>query len=177
MPNPTSDEILSRLPPPGPDEVRIVVLIGQGAFVAHESRARLDEVMDAFERRAGMTPAARTSRETHALVRIECARLLRAAGAEDRFREVVASAVLWLSLRHWSNGEAVLAGVDGLLEEGRHPVVTASIADVDPARTMPDTAWAFMVGEAVIDGRDRLEGLAPYIVQVEMDESRFGKMS
>ena len=157
----THEDALSRLPAPDPGETRLVVLDGENTFIARVPQGRAGDIMDAFEKRASMTIAARTSRETHASVRIEVARGLRAPNAEARFTDVLAAATLWLAMRHWSNGGAIIEGVDELLRQGTTPVITASIAAPAPERTMPDTAWAFMVGDRIHDGRERLRDLGP----------------
>lgn len=157
---------LTLLPHPEPDELRIVVLDGANTFMAHLPRDTCEDVMDAFEKRASMTIEARTSRETHASLRIQVAEGLREDDAEARFTGVLASAVLWLAMRHWSNGDAIVDGVDELLGQGRTPVITASIADSAEGRFMPDTAWAFMVGEKIHDGRAQLAELGPEEVRM-----------
>lgn len=162
---PESDP-LSRLPSPEPGEVRIVVLDGANTFLAHAQRIRCDEIMDAFEKRAGLTQSARSSRETHASIRIDVARGLRTPDAEARFTDVLAAAVMWLAMRHWSDGRAIARGVDDLIEQGRTPVMTAAIADPDGGRFMPDTAWSFMVGERIHDGRDQLRTIGPEEVRI-----------
>lgn len=161
-----ADDPLTLLPHPEPGELRIVVLDGANTFMAHLPRDTCEDVMDAFERRTSMTLQARTSRETHASVRIQVAEGLRKEDAEARFTDVLASAVLWLAMRHWSNGDAIIDGVDELLGQGRTPVITASIADPAQGRFMPDTAWAFMVGEKIHDGRAQLAKLGPEEVRM-----------
>lgn len=161
-----ADDPLTLLPHPEPGELRIVVLDGANTFMAHLPRDTCEDVMDAFERRTSMTLEARTSRETHASVRIQVAEGLRKDNAEARFTDVLASAVLWLAMRHWSNGDAIINGVDELLGHGRTPVITASIADSTQGRFMPDTAWAFMVGEKIHDGRAQLAELGPEEVRM-----------
>ena len=160
------DDPLSRLPPPEQGEIRIVVLDGMKTFLAHAPRTKCEEIMDAFERRASMTHAARTSRETHASVRIEVARGLRTPEAEARFTDILAAATMWLAMRHWSNGKAIVDGVDDLLRQGITPVITAAIAEADEDSFMPDTAWAFMVGDRIHDGRDQLRTIGPEEVRV-----------
>lgn len=162
----SKDNPLSRLPPPEPGEIRIAVLEGSNTFLAHTQRSQCNAIMDAFERRAGLTQSARTSRETHASIRIDVARGLRMPDAEARFTDVLAAAVMWLAMRHWSDGRAIARGVDDLIEQGRTPVMTAAIADPDGGRFMPDTAWSFMVGERIHDGRDQLRTIGPEEVRI-----------
>lgn len=157
---------LDLLPPPSPGEMRIAVLDGDNTFLAHVHRDRSEGIMDAFEKRAGLTQSARTSRETHASIRIDVARGLRMPDAQARFTDMLAAAVMWLAMRHWSHGRAIARGVDDLIGQGRTPVMTAAIAAPDKGRFMPDTAWSFMVGERIHDGRDQLRTIGPEEVRV-----------
>jgi len=157
---------LALLPDPVPGEMRIVTIEGGNTFMAMLLRHEAERTMDAFERRAGLTAHGRTSRETHASIRIAVAEGLRRQDAEARYTDVLAAAVLRLGMRHWSDGEAIAEGVDAMLAAGETPVLTASIADADATRSVPDTAWSFMVGSRIHDGRNRLAQLGPEEVQV-----------
>lgn len=154
------------LPDPVPGEMRIVTLEGNNTFMAMLLRDQAERTMDAFERRAGLTAHGRTSRETHASIRIAVAEGLRRQDADARYTDVLAAAVLWLAMRHWSDGQAIADGVDAMLAAGETPVLTASIAEADEDRFLPDTAWSFMVGRIIHDGRSRISDLGPEEVKV-----------
>jgi hypothetical protein len=157
---------LALLPDPAPGEMRIVTLEGSNTFMAMLLRDQAERTMDAFEHRAGLTAHGRTSRETHASIRIAVAEGLRRQDADARYTDVLAAAVLWLAMRHWSDGEAIMEGVDAMLAAGETPVLTASIAEADSGRFLLDTAWAFMVGRSIHDGRGQLSDLGPEEVRV-----------
>lgn len=149
----------ARIPQKG--EVQIVVILGPMIFIAWASRDKVEGLMDSFEQRAKLTQDDRTSQLAQASVRVEIARLLRGDAAERHFTEVLAAGCLWLALRHWSGGEQMRKGLDKQMEDTGYAVVTASIPDVAPAGQAPDTAWAFIIGSRIHDGREQLAATEP----------------
>lgn len=151
---------------PARGEIQIVVLLGATSYVGWAPAERVGSVMDSFEKRAGLTEADRSSRETQAGVRAEIARLLRGENAEQVFREVLAAGALWLSLRHWSGAERMRQGLEQQMALTGSAVITAGIADPAPEGMAPDTAWAFMVGSRVHDGRPQIAEVRPGDVEI-----------
>ena len=146
---------------PAIGSLRIVTLLKDAAFVADIPYSQAATIMKAFENRAQLTHEDRNSRETHAAVRIDIAKGLRLPDAVDRFSDVLGSAVLWLALKHWSNGENLVKGIEAQIADEKPVVLTVSIADPAPEGSMADTAWAFLVGERIHDGRDQLYQTRP----------------
>jgi len=159
-------DLLALLPKPAKGEIRIAVLSGEDSFVAHLDRKEAEEKMDAFEKRASLKKDDRKNKETHGSIRIWAAEGLRKPNADKAFANLLASGILWLAMRHWKEGDLIIKNVDAMLKENKTPVITASIAIPAPEGVMPDTAWAFMVGEKVHDGREQLKGMAPDQVKV-----------
>lgn len=157
---------LALLPKPVKGEIRIVVLSGEDSFVAHLSRKDAEERMDAFEKRASLKKDDRKSKEAHGSIRMWAAEGVRKSNADNAFASLLVSGILWLAMRHWKEGDLIIKNVDAMLKENKTPVITASIAIPVPEGVMPDTAWAFMVGEKIHDGRDELKGMAPEQVKV-----------
>ncbi len=140
----------------------VVVLDGLTCF-AWPPRDGLDDVMDAFERRAGLTPSDRTSLEGQMSLRLWVHDLLRGPGADARFTDVGAAACLWLALRHYSAGHDLRRGLDEQVVAG-DAVLTISIGHTPG--TLPGTAWSFMVGDRIHDGRPRLAETPPCTVTI-----------
>ena len=162
---------LSLLPAPQPGEIRIAVLDGEATFLAHLQESEVNAVLDAFEKRTKISENDRANQMVHASIRIGIAKALRQENAADTFTRVLAAGVLWLAMRHWKNGAEIVRGVKIMLREDKTPVITASIANPVPEGTMPDTAWAFMVGETIHDGREQLEKLdSEQVILVKQDE-------
>lgn len=152
-------DLLSLLPEAQDNEMRIVVLEGKNTFLATLEREKAEDIMNAFEKTMGIPWEERQSQMTHAMMRIHIATALRKPTASKTFRNIYAAGVLWLAMRHWTNGQEIINGVDAMLKEKKTPVITASIANPVPDQTVADTAWAFMVGEGIHDGRDQLKNL------------------
>lgn len=146
---------------PEPGEIQIVALLGVDKFIGWAPADTADALMDSFERRAHLTEEARTDQVVQAQVRMRIAQDLRDPNSGTLFRDVLAAGCLWLALRHWSNAALVRKGIDEQLATGRGVVVTASIADPAPNGAMKDTAWAFMVGDRIHDGRGQLANRVP----------------
>lgn len=151
---------------PAPGEIQIVVLLGDATFVAWAPGTSVDQLMDAFEVRAGLTAEDRASRLSHASMRVRIARDLRSGDAGRLFPEVLASGCIWLALRHWSGGGDIRRGFDETMRSAGSAVVTCSIADPAPEGMMADSAWAFMVGTRIHDGRAQLAAVQPGEVEI-----------
>ena len=151
---------------PQDGEVQIVVLLGADTFIAWAPAASLDGLMDSFERRAGIKEADRTDQLAHASIRMRIAADLRGPDSERLFTDVLAAGCLWLSMRHWSRSAEMAMGLARQMEERNRAVLTASVADPAPEGMQPDTAWSFMIGDRIHDGRDRLALVAPGEVQL-----------
>lgn len=147
---------MSEVRTPEAGEVQIVVLIGVDTFIGWAPATQVGGIMDAFERRAGLTIEDRTSQLSHAAIRVKVATSLREPGSARLFTDVLAAGCLWLALRHWSNSDDMAEGLDRQMSQTGSAVVTASIPDNAPPGMAADTAWAFMVGSRVHDGRPRL---------------------
>lgn len=145
--------------PPESGEIQIVTLIGADMFLAWAPAETIEDLMDAFERRAGLTESARSDREAQGVMRIRIAEALRShprEKAEGSWQEVLASGCLWLALRHWSSAEQMGKGLKEQIERSGSAIITASIPDRPPEGMMADTAWAFMIGSNIHDGREEL---------------------
>jgi hypothetical protein len=151
---------------PAPGEIQIVVLLGYATYIAWAPGASVEQLMDAFEARSGLTPEDRASRLSHASIRVRIARDLRSADAAQLFTEVLASGCVWLALRHWSGGADIRRGLDETMRTEGAAVVTCSIADPAPEGMMADSAWAFMVGTRIHDGRAQLAAVEPGEIEI-----------
>lgn len=157
---------MTRMRTPEQGEIQIVTLLGATTFIGWAPAERADSIMDSFERLARIPTEGRADHATHVSIRLETARLLRGPDAERLFTDRLAAACLWLAMRHWSNGEEVRRGVALQMEASGYAVITASIADPAPENTLQDSAWAFMVGSRVHDGRAQLAGQPPHVVKL-----------
>lgn len=151
---------------PAPGEIQIVVLLGDATFLAWAPGASVDRLMNAFEARAGLSIEDRASQLAHASIRVRIARDLRSANAERLFTEVLATGCVWLALRHWSGGSDMRRGFEETMRSAGSAIVTCSIADPAPEGMMADSAWAFMVGTRIHDGRDQLAAVSPGEVEI-----------
>lgn len=148
-------------PMPSAGEVQIVVLLGTTTFIGWAQQQQLEDLMDSFETRSKLTEADRTNQISQASIRVEIARHLRSPEGERLFTDVLASGCLWLALRHWSNGKEMQAGLVQQMEQTGFAIITASIPDIAPDGMTPDTAWAFMIGSKIHDGRTQLADIKP----------------
>lgn len=73
---------------------------------------------------------------------------------------------MWLALRHWSNPAEMQKGLDQQISSEGRAVITVSIADKTPKNIQPDTAWSFMIGSQIHDGRSQLTEIEPGNVKV-----------
>lgn len=146
---------------PAQGEIQIVVLLGDTTFVACAPRDDAEGLMDSFEWRAHLSLGDRSNQLSQAAVRVEIARLLRGEDAERHFKDVLAAGCLWLSLRHWSGSVQMQEGLERQMEETGYAIITASIPDQTPAGQAPDTAWAFIIGSRIHDGRGQLAATEP----------------
>ena len=151
---------------PADGEVQIVVLQGANTFIGWAPAIAIEGIMDSFERRAGLKPEDRDDRLCHAAMRVRIANDLRGPDAERLFTDVLAAGCLWLSLRHWSRSAEMTGGLRRQMAETGSAVVTASIAEPPPESMAPDTAWAFMIGDRIHDGRKRLTDVQPGEVEL-----------
>lgn len=151
---------------PEDGEVQIVVLLGADTFIGWAQADAIGGVMDAFERRAKLAPADRTDQLTQAAIRAHIAGDLRGPDSARLFTEVLAAGCLWLAMRHWSRSAEMVEGLERQMAECNRAVLTLSIADPAPERMAPDTAWAFMIGDRIHDGRDRLARVTPGEVEL-----------
>lgn len=143
----------NQVSPPEPGEIQIVALLGASTFVSWAPADTVEALMDAFERRMSLGEGARTSLETQMRVRLWAVDTLRSERAGTAWGDVVAAGCLWLSLRHHSGAAEMRKGVDAQLATSG-VVVTASIGESPGA--LPGTAWSFMVGDRIHDGRMQL---------------------
>ena len=146
---------------PEKGEAQIVVLLESATFVGWAPYKTVDQLMDAFEKRSRLTVDDRDDQLAHAAVRVRIAQGLRSKQVETMFPEVLAAGCVWLALRHWSAGDRMRQGVQDTMDEHGFAVITCSIAVPPPEGMMPDSAWAFMVGDRVHDGRPRLAAVTP----------------
>ena len=152
---------MSKYRQPEQGEIQIVVLLGEAVFTAWTPREQAVAHMDSFEARSKFTVEDRADQHVHGAIRAEITRLLRGPDAERLYGDVLASGVLWLALRHWSASEEVERGIATEFEKTGYAILTASIPDETPPGVHPDTAWSFMVGSTVHDGRARLAKAPP----------------
>lgn len=147
---------LETMEPPAAGELRLVVLVGGTSFITTTPRDRVTNLMDAFEKRIGISNEDAQNQMVHGSLRITIAKELRSADGLRWFNEVFAAGCLWMALRHWSQGNAMMQGLDAQMKQDGYAILTVSIADEAPEGVHPDTAWAFMIGSAVHDGRPGL---------------------
>lgn len=139
---------------PARDAIQIVVILDDVTFVAETPYAALPRALGEFEDAWNITVADRTNQISQMRMRLAVYRALRGPEAEIRFREVMATACLWLSVRHWSNGEDIMTHITRLMEIDRSAVVTIAIDERHDAMT--GTAWAIMAARHVHDERAAL---------------------
>lgn len=149
------------IPIPEQGEIRIVVLLGGAKFIGWVPRDRMDRILESFERSRKLGAADRTDRYVQASLRVWIAEALRRPEAERLFTDVLAAASLWLALNHWSNAADMRAGLDRQMDETGYAVITASIPDASPDGMVRDTAWAYMIGSGIHDGRAQLAQVKP----------------
>lgn len=138
---------------PRQDELKMVVLVDDAQFHVFLEKSRIDGILDAMERRLKGGPTLRRDRMAQMSLRQWVA-----AGLRDRqsaaamFDDVGGAACLWLGLRHYAGSDDIARGIDRHDREGM--VLTVSIGEaMDSA---PGTAWSFMLGHDVLDGRAQL---------------------
>jgi len=151
---------------PKQGEAQIVVLLESATFIGWAPFDTVDHLMDAFERRSHLSVGDRTDQVAHAAMRVRVAQGLRSQEAAEIFPEVLAAGCLWLALRHWSASERMREGVERTMDEHGFVVITCSIAVPPPVGMIPDSAWAFMVGDRTHDGRPRLAAVTPGEVEL-----------
>lgn len=157
---------------PNPGEIQIVVLLGATTFIAWAPQTEVEGILDSFEKKAGLTVEQRTGQAAHAAIRIEIARHLRGPKAERMFTQTLAAGCLWLALRHWSGSQEMQDGLRKQMEQDDFAVVTASIPDHPPEGALHDSAWAFMIGSRIHDGRDQLAGQKVGIAKIIQTRTR-----
>lgn len=151
---------------PKKGEIQIVVLMDNNTFIAWAPADTVDSLMDSFERRMKLSEADRTDQIAHAAIRVRIAQALLGPDAEKLFTDVLAAGCLWLSMRHWSDGTTLSDGVSEQMQAAGSAVITASIATEPPPGIAPYTAWAFMVGDRIHDGRKQLSAISPGQVEI-----------
>jgi hypothetical protein len=133
----------------------MAVLIDDVQFHVFLQKDRIGGLLDAMERRLTGGASLRHDRLAQMSLRQWVAAQLRdRKRAAAMFDDVGGAACLWLALRHYAGSDDIARGIDRHDEEGM--VLTVSIGEaIDSA---PGTAWCFMLGHDVLDGRDQLAG-------------------
>lgn len=144
-----------RLPAPG--EIRVVLLLDETTFIGWAPGSTIDALMDSFERRYAMPVERRLDQIAQMQLRVDIAQKLRQNGCEAAWTDRLCAGCLWLALRHYSHSQRLRDAIDGLIPVG--VVLTISVSP--HAGSYPDTAWAFMVGTCIQDGRQHLAGMPP----------------
>jgi len=138
---------------PRHDELKMVVLIDDMQFHVLLEKSRLPHILDAMERRLKDGPSLRHDRLAQMSLRQWVAVQLRdRRRAAAVFDDVGGAACLWLGLRHYSGSDDIMRSIERRDHEGM--VLSVSIGEaMDSA---PGTAWSFMLGDVVMDGRAHL---------------------
>lgn len=155
---------------PKPGDLRIVALIDGLEFTTAVPCRLVDGIMDAFERRHALAKGDRDNRDIQMRMRMAIAERLQAPGADAIFAGTLAPGCLWLAMRHWSNAADMSAGLSGQMDETGQAVLTVAVGG-SPS-SLPGTAWSFMIGDAVHDGRARMAELGPDRVVVVRKDDR-----
>lgn len=135
---------------PAANEIKMVVLLEDIQYHVFLPLERLDPIMDALEERLEGGATLRGDRLAQMSLRQWVAGQLRdRSRAQKVFDDVGGAACLWLGLRHYEGATDLRNGIDRHAEEG--VVLTISIGTA--IGSAPDTAWSFMVGREIHDGR------------------------
>lgn len=136
---------------PMPGELKLAVLVGRIQFHAFQPVAALDPLMDAVERRFRDGSSLRHDRIGQMSIRQWVSSELRGdvKAAQARFDDLCGATCIWLALRHYEAAAHMMDAVHRHAEGG--VVLTVSIGD-NPS-SAEGTAWSFMLGHDVHDGR------------------------
>ena len=140
---------------PMPGELKLVVIVGAVQFHAFQPVAVLDDLMDALERRLRDGERMRSDRLAQMSLRQWVAEQIGNADVEQAqatFNDIGGAACIWLGLRHYEASNHLRQSVDRHAGEGM--VLTVAVGD--SPQSAPGTAWSFILGRSIHDGRAML---------------------
>ena len=152
---------------PMPYEVKLVVLIDNIQYHSFIEEPRVTWILDSLEKRFQIAEPRRSDRLWHMSLRQSVAKRLRQMETSKAFFDDAGGACcLWLGLRHYEGGEQLRKGLEATISKGA--VLTISIGN-SPG-SAPDTAWSFMIGHDIHDGREALARHRPDQVRIFANE-------
>lgn len=149
--------------PPSPGRLKLVVLIDEMQFHSIIPGDAIEGLVSSMEDRIKGGQDARHDMPTQMSLRSWVATVLREREtAKASFDDVAGAACLWLTMNHYREGGRMREAVRSTIGAGT--TLTVSIADSPEAAS--GTAWSFMVGDRIHDGRGHLAGHAPGQISV-----------
>ena len=148
---------------PSAGQLKLVVLVDDLQFHSIIEMEAIEGLTTSMEARIQDGKGARTSLETQMSLRSWVAEALRSKETgKASFDRIGGAACLWLTLHHYREGARMREAVRAMADRGA--TLTVSIANSKAAA--PGTAWSFVVGDDMHDGRAHLADHDPGMISV-----------